>query len=83
MSIGGTLFRNRRHLRPTGESDIPKSPNHHRQNPTADVELCPSTSVSDNSTTIVRSPPQDLDGSPSIQLRRSSRTIKKPNKLNL
>ena len=83
MSNGGTLVRNRRHLRPTGESDIPKSPNHHRQNPTVDVELCPSTSVSDDSTTIVRSSPQDLDGSPSTQLRRSSRTIKKPNKLNL
>jgi hypothetical protein len=71
MSNGGTLVRNRRHLRPTGESDIPKSPKHHRQNPTADVELCPSTSVADNSTPIVRS------------LRRSSRTIKKPDKLNL
>jgi hypothetical protein len=29
MSNGGTMVRNRRHLRPTGESDIPKSPNHH------------------------------------------------------
>jgi hypothetical protein len=82
MSNGGTLVRNRRHLRPTGESDIPKSPKHHRQNPTADVELCPATSAADNATPIVRSPrPIDLDGNP--QLRLSSRAIKKPDKLNL
>ena len=60
-------------LRPTRKSHIPKSPNHHTQNYNADVALCPSTSPADNSTPVVRSPPQDLDENPPIQLRRSSR----------
>jgi hypothetical protein len=47
-------------LRPTRKSHIPKLPS-------------PSTSPADNSTPVVRSPPQDLDENPPIQLRRSSR----------
>ena len=66
--------------------DLLESPifqNHHIQNPTADVELCPSTSAADNSTPVVRSPPKNLDGNPPTQLRRSSHVIKKLDKLNL
>ena len=95
---GGVLRRNRRHLRRTGESfqfsqsevpeDIPVVDSNlqaadHEERGSSSNSVCPESAAYSSAESESVSPSSTADPTPALPLRRSSRRVKAPERLNL